>query len=71
MRLLGSLVNARNLPRHGASEVVRLAREIPAYSLSYSGFEQLGASLIQAFEIQAFDIQAFNVSVADEDSEFA
>lgn len=36
MRLMGCLINARNLPQHGLPEISRLARQIPAYSLIYS-----------------------------------
>ncbi len=39
--LTGLLINARNLPDHGFPEVLRLARQIPAFSLAYSDFEQL------------------------------
>ncbi len=41
LRLMGCLINARNLDGHGFPEVTRLARERPAYSLSYGTFEQL------------------------------
>jgi hypothetical protein len=36
------LVNARNLPRHGVPEIIRLASSTPAYRLHYSGFDQIG-----------------------------
>lgn len=37
------LLNARNLPGHGFSEMSRLARVLPAYLLEYDSFDQLGA----------------------------
>ena len=39
------LVNARNLNGHGFNEATRLAREVPAYRLTYSSFSQLGNRL--------------------------
>jgi hypothetical protein len=39
--LTGLMINARNLPENGFPEVLRLARNIPAYRLVYSDFEQL------------------------------
>ncbi len=39
--LLECLINARNLPDHGMSQVVRLAELAPAYRLRYSHFEQI------------------------------
>jgi hypothetical protein len=42
LALMECLVNARNLPGHGFSEVARLARLAPAYRLSYSSFAQIG-----------------------------
>ena len=33
---MASLVNARNLPRHGLADVVRLAQLVPGYRLRYS-----------------------------------
>jgi hypothetical protein len=41
-RLMNVLVNARNLPRHGVPEIIRLASSTPAYRLHYSGFDQIG-----------------------------
>jgi hypothetical protein len=41
LMLMECLVNARNLPGHGFSEVARLARVVPACALRYSRFEQL------------------------------
>jgi len=43
--LLEGLVNARNLPDHGLSEVARLARLVPAYQMNYSDFAQIGSQL--------------------------
>ncbi|HOB51566.1 MAG TPA: hypothetical protein PK176_12655 [Acidobacteriota bacterium] len=42
VRLMGCLVNARNLPDHGLADAVRLAERIPAYQLIYGGCDQLG-----------------------------
>jgi hypothetical protein len=41
LALLECLINARNLPQYGFEEVVRLARAVPAYRLTYSDFAQL------------------------------
>jgi hypothetical protein len=40
-RLMGCLVNARNLDGHGFPEVTRLVRKIPAYELRYGSITQL------------------------------
>jgi len=45
LRLMASLVNARNLPDHGLSEVTRLARRVPAYELRYAELDQLAGRL--------------------------
>jgi hypothetical protein len=45
LALMASLINARNLDDHGFSEVVRLARSVPAYRLRYGGFSQLDGVL--------------------------
>jgi hypothetical protein len=42
LALMECLVNARNLPDHGFSEIARLARVAPAYRLRYGHFEQIG-----------------------------
>jgi len=42
VRLMGCLVNVRNLPNHGLADAVRLAECIPAYHLIYGGCDQLG-----------------------------
>lgn len=39
--LMQSLVNARNLPDHGFSEVARLARSVQAVRIVYAQFEQI------------------------------
>jgi hypothetical protein len=39
--LMQCLINARNLPRHGFSKIVRLASSIPVYRLIYSNFNQI------------------------------
>ncbi len=41
MHLMGSLVNARNLSGHGLTEMSRLARRIPAFSITYSNINQV------------------------------
>jgi len=38
-RLLQALVNARNLPGHGMDAATRLAKQVKAYSLTYSDIE--------------------------------
>ena len=45
LALMECLVNARNLPGHGFSEITRLARVAPAYKLRYSRFEQIGGQI--------------------------
>jgi hypothetical protein len=39
--LMSCLINARNLPEHGFTEVTRLARTVPGYRLEYGDFSQL------------------------------
>jgi hypothetical protein len=41
LALMECLVNARNLPDHGFSEIARLARQAPAYHVCYAGFDQI------------------------------
>jgi hypothetical protein len=41
LALMECLVNARNLPGHGFSEIVRLARAARAYQMSYADFAQI------------------------------
>jgi hypothetical protein len=43
--LAGCLTNARNLPEHGFPEIMRLARVLPAWRLSYSNFSQVADAL--------------------------
>ena len=45
LELLQCLANAPNLPDQGFAEAARLARLAPAYTLTYSCFEQLGECL--------------------------
>lgn len=40
-RLMGCLINARNLDRYGFPEVTRLVRQVPAYELRYGSVGQL------------------------------
>ena len=42
VRLMACLVNRKNLLDHGFDEVVRLARVLPAYAMTYASFEQIG-----------------------------
>lgn len=41
LALMECLINARNLPGHGFSQVARLAQTAPAYKLSYANFDQI------------------------------
>lgn len=41
LELMQCLINARNLPDHGFSEVTRLARAVPAYNMTYANFAQV------------------------------
>lgn len=45
LALMECLINARNLPQHGFGEIARLARALPAYSLTYGDFAQLETCL--------------------------
>ena len=49
LRLMACLVNARNLPDHGVTEVARLARRVPAYELRYAELDQLAGRLEPLF----------------------
>jgi hypothetical protein len=42
LELMQCLVNARNLPDYGFSEITRLARTAAAYQMCYAGFDQIG-----------------------------
>jgi len=39
LRLMGCLLNARNLPEHGFPDVAALARDVPSYELTYGAFD--------------------------------
>ena len=39
-QLMGTVVNARNLPGHGLEKVSRIARRVPAYAVRFGDFEQ-------------------------------
>jgi len=41
LKLVECLVNGRNIPNHGFDQVSRIAREVPAYVLHYTGFKTL------------------------------
>jgi hypothetical protein len=41
LALMECLINARNLPDHGLSEIARLAQVAPAYKLTYADFDQI------------------------------
>ncbi|MCP4539159.1 MAG: hypothetical protein GY832_18640 [Chloroflexi bacterium] len=41
LALMECLINARNLPDHGLSEIARLAQAAPAYKLTYAHFDQI------------------------------
>lgn len=45
MFLMECLINARNLPDHGFAEIARLCRQVPAYQMSYSKFDQLAEQM--------------------------
>jgi hypothetical protein len=45
LALMGTLVNARNLPEHGLGEVARLAEQTVAYALHYSAFDQVEGAI--------------------------
>jgi hypothetical protein len=50
LRLTGLMVNARNLPDNGFPELLRLARALPAYHLTYSQFEPMLPALQRILE---------------------
>ena len=50
MRLMSSLVNARNLPQHGFTWMMGIARQISAYELEYGGFDYLPADFADLLE---------------------
>lgn len=43
-------VNARNLADHGFKQIVRIARSIPAYRVTYGSFERFGDALAELFD---------------------
>ncbi len=45
LNLMECLINARNLPGHGLSEIARLAQVAPAYQLNYADFDQIGGQI--------------------------
>ncbi|MFC1680927.1 hypothetical protein ACFL1S_03925 [Pseudomonadota bacterium] len=45
LKLVKCLVNGRNLVNHGFDEISRLAKQVPAYNLYYSGFDELPSLL--------------------------
>jgi len=49
MHLMSVLVNARNLPDHGFIETARIARNVPAYELHYSSFDQISSHFAEIF----------------------
>lgn len=49
LALMQGLVNARNLPGHGFSEIARLARAAPAYKMRYASFDQIGGQVEALF----------------------
>lgn len=48
--LMGCLINARNLPDHGLSEVARLARAIPAYGIEYGSIDRAVEFIINTMQ---------------------
>lgn len=45
VELMENMINARNLAGHGLKEVTRLAKDVPAYRLTYSSFEGVNEEL--------------------------
>ncbi len=45
MSLMNCHVNARNLENHGFNEIVRIARLVPAYRVTYGDFQGIGEAL--------------------------
>lgn len=50
LELMQFLINARNLPAHGFSEIARLARKSKAYKFSYSSFNQIEDLLFKSLK---------------------
>jgi hypothetical protein len=55
MHLMESLVNARNLTRHGLDEVTRLVRQAPAYGVTYGQVEESQAAIRSLIDQPAAD----------------
>jgi len=51
LQLMGCHVNARNLPGHGFTDVVKLCRQVPACRLTYGSFDQLTGTLDTFLEL--------------------
>ncbi|MDM8518439.1 hypothetical protein QUF64_00215 [Anaerolineales bacterium HSG6] len=47
LRLMQTIINARNLPQHGFSQATWLAKTVPAIKLCYNSFDQLGDQIEQ------------------------
>ena len=45
LKLVECLVNGRNIPNHGFDQISRIARDVPAYVLHYTGFGTLSRLL--------------------------
>jgi hypothetical protein len=52
LALMECLINARNLPDHGFSEIARLAQVAPAYKLIYADFDQIIKPIETLLEIE-------------------
>jgi hypothetical protein len=52
LALMECLINARNLPGHGLSEIARLAQVAPAYKLTYADFDQIRDPLEALLQIE-------------------
>ena len=50
LELMQCLINARNLPDHGFSEITRLTRTVPAYKMTYASFSQVGPHIFLLLE---------------------
>lgn len=50
LALMQTLINARNLPDHGFTEITRLVRRPPAYTLRYSSFDQIAPWVKSLFD---------------------
>ncbi len=52
LALMECLINARNLPDHGLSEIARLAQAAPAYKLTYAHFDQIREPIEALLQIE-------------------